>query len=159
MDQYPLNHRPAKEDRRRGPRWRDKRLLLLSDGDGECPGMTYDISLRGLRLALPRCPSDNDRELAVRVAFAQEVIEIRGRLAYTLSRPWGVLAGLQFAPGQEELLRFLARRYPALASPSRPPSPGPDIRLAPTNGEGQLSFPQPRGRTLWWSATRNRSAR
>jgi hypothetical protein len=113
----PYHHtRSTRADRRRACRWRDKRLLTLQETGSEHPGMTADVSPAGMRLALSRCASRVGEEVQINVAFAQEVMEVRGHLVHTQRLSWGMLAGIRFTPGQEELCRFLARRYPPLSS-------------------------------------------
>ncbi|HSH68504.1 MAG TPA: PilZ domain-containing protein [Deferrisomatales bacterium] len=115
MSDHPIPCHRA--ERRRSHRWRDRRLLTVLDAAGEHPGMTADISPSGLCLALSRCSSRTGDELQCYVAFAQEVVELRGRLTHIQRRPWGVLVGICLSPGQEESRRFLARRYPPSVAP------------------------------------------
>ncbi len=126
----PGNH-PILLDRRHTPRWRDKRLVTLWEACGEHLGMTADISPAGMRLTLTRCTSTVGDEVQISVAFAQEVLEVRGHLVHARQGTRGVRAGIRLTPGQDELCRFLARRYPSPATqhlPQAAPAAHPAVR-------------------------------
>lgn len=103
------------EDRRREPRWRDKRLVAVSSPGAEYIGLTGDLSRRGMSIGLPCSPEQVKDEVEAAVAFAQDVIEVRGRLVYAREMEWGTLIGLCFNPGQQAFGRFISRRYAGAA--------------------------------------------
>ena len=43
----------------------------------------------------------------------QEVLDMRGHVVHTQRQPWGWVAGIRFSPGQDDVFRFLNRRYAA----------------------------------------------
>lgn len=96
------------DDARREPRWLDVKPAVAYLGDLECAAMTGDVSLGGVRLALVgHAPRPGER-IQVEVAFEDRLIEVNGRVAYALRRPWGCVIGVQTEDSPQA---FLARRY------------------------------------------------
>lgn len=121
-------------DRRREPRWRDKRLVALSSPGAEHVGLTGDISRRGMRIGLPCGPGQVEDEVEAAVAFAQDVIEVRARVVYAREMEWGTLIGLCFHPGQEAFVRFVSRRYAEVApTPTEPGTYPPPWQTYPAD--------------------------
>ncbi len=96
------------DDARREPRWLDAKPAVAHVGEVECAGMTGDVSLGGIRVALVGpAPRPGDR-IQVEVAFEDRLVEVTGRVAYALRRPWGCVVGVQ---SDESAQAFFARRY------------------------------------------------
>ena len=102
-------------DLRREPRWIDGRMALSRVGDLEFPGMTGDISLSGLRLALVGLPFVPEDDIVVDVAYEEELVSLTGRIRYALSKPWGCVVGVRLHEIAPETRDFLEHRYKAPA--------------------------------------------
>jgi hypothetical protein len=96
---------------RREPRWVDARMARVQLDGKEYLGLTGDVSLNGMRLALVGATPQSEDGIRVEVAFEREVIEMRGIVAHISPRPWGCLLGIQCEERNEKVRGFLSRRY------------------------------------------------
>jgi len=98
-------------DMRQEPRWIDRRMVLTRLGHAEYPGVTGDVSLRGLRVALvgPSLPPESD--IQIDVAYEEDLVTFQGRIRYALSRPWGCIVGVDCVENDRATSDFLENRY------------------------------------------------
>jgi hypothetical protein len=80
-------------------------------GGAEYMGITRDVSLNGMRLALVGASPNNEETVLVLVAFEKELIEVCGIVAHTSPRPWGCLVGIECGEIDERVKGVLCRRY------------------------------------------------
>ena len=112
MDRWKRKESEWLDERRESPRWVDGRMAFIRSEDREQLAVTGDISLGGMQLAVVGDRvSDPGPEVAVDVAFERQVLELHGRVAYTVAKDWGFLVGVRFNRGSEAVRDFLTLRY------------------------------------------------
>ncbi len=100
------------DDRRESLRWVDGHMAFVRTEDREQRAVTGDISLGGMQLAVVGDnTADPGPEIVVDVAFEQQVLELRGRVAYAVAKSWGHLVGVRFDRDSEAVRDFLSLRY------------------------------------------------
>jgi hypothetical protein len=81
-------------------RWIARRFALATIGAAEYPGVTEDLSFRGMQLALVGADPHPGELLTVQVALEREVVDAQGSVAYVLPRAWGSVVGLRCPQGR-----------------------------------------------------------
>jgi hypothetical protein len=95
-DQTPTDHT---QESRLEHRWIARRFALATIGDVEYPGVTEDLSFRGMQLALVGADPHPGELLTVQVALEREMVDAQGSVAYVLPRAWGSVVGLRCPQG------------------------------------------------------------
>lgn len=105
------NWKPKEEwldESRRDLRWVEVHHALATVDGQQFFGVTGDISLGGMRLALMEAKLEPGNDITLEIAFEDEVVSARGTVQRVESKPWGALAGISF---EESMQGYLARRY------------------------------------------------
>ena len=99
-------------DNRLHTRWADARIATVRTAQREQLAMTGDISPGGMQLAVV---GDKEPELghqmAIDVAFEEQVVKFWGQVVYALPKEPGLLVGVRFKQQPAAVLNFLFRRY------------------------------------------------
>jgi hypothetical protein len=99
-------------DNRLHTRWADARIATVRTAQREQLAMTGNISPGGMQLALVGDKAPKlAHQIAVDVAFEEDVVKLWGQIVYAVPKTWGLLVGVRFNPQPAAVQNFLYRRY------------------------------------------------
>ena len=100
------------DEQRLHTRWVDARMATVRTAQEAQSAMTGDISPGGMQLALvgDRAPKLG-HQIAIDVAFEEELVKFWGQVVYALPKTWGLLVGVRFNQQPTSVQNFLFHRY------------------------------------------------